>query len=745
MSASRHAPRLLCCVLVLLAALGAFPRPLRAQEEPVEAYSVDLVSQPVWHRPSDPLNIRISIRNNGQVPMEGFLLSLTAHPVVGTRSALHLSFDGTPGAVASALRAQEHDEEIAPGESASVLIDQPVSSLSSLAGITEGGVYPLTVTVSDPSGVVQYGELVTPLIVYPTPPEVPLNLALALPLNALPSRGPDGTFRDPTGNGVIPLEQAAGPDGWLTGLVEALEETAGELPPTERRVRAKPPRRKGKRTRGPRFRTIEVPQAGLRLGLAPTPRFVEELADIADGYRKVDREGSRSVGPDSPVPAAAREALDGLRGLLQEDGVQPLLVPYSFPDLPALVEYAPERIELELGEGAAVVESTLGIAVTPEWLFPPAGRMGAGTLEEIRFQDPDAAKHVLFQPGAFTPDATTAPVGCPVDFASFTCPVLVRTSLGATTGLVSDEGLQDRFVDIVQRDDQRLDLQRFFAETAAIRQEVPSVADRVVQVTVPSLWHPSGGIWKQLLQGLREAPWLATLTPDEAVSIRDPIPRTDSFVTELPALKIEPDLTFFDEVGETTGFVDDFRRMQPPEQLITRLRRNTLAAESRLWWPSDDLFENATSYLAGTRGEAQAQVSKVTIGGPAQINLTSQEGEIPLVVSNGTSFPTTVRIAVRSLQPDLTLTPQELEPQRISANDAYQFTIQAESRSSGIFPVEVTVETPGGELEIASKEVTVRSTEFNRVALAVTVGSFTFLVLFYLLRLVKRRRPQAAA
>ena len=732
-------------MLVLLAAVAAWPTPIGAQEEPPETYVLELENQPVWHRPSDPLDIRIRISNNGEVPIDGFLLSLTAHPVVGTRSALHLSFQGTPGAVASAL-SEEHDVEVAPGGSASVLIDEPLASLSSLAGITEGGVYPLTITVSDPTGVVQYDELTTPLIVYPTPPEVPLNLVVALPLNALASRGADGTYRDPTGGGEIPLEQAVGSEGWLTGLIAALDAEAGELLPIEKRVRVKQPRRKGPRGRGqgPRFRTIQVPQAGLRLGLAPTPRLIEELADAADGYRKVDGDASASVAVDAPPAAAARDALARLRDFLQEDGVQPLLVPYSFPDLPALVEYAPERVELEMEEGADVIESALGVAVSREWLFPPAGRMGARTLDEIRFQDPETAKHALFQASAFAGEATEAPVGCPETFASFTCPVVVRTSMGPTTGLLADEGLQDRFIQIVQRGDERLDLQRFFAETAAIRQELPSVANRAVQVTVPSLWHPSARTWSELLGGLRRAPWLTTVTPDEAIALRDPVQRTESFVTEMPALNIQPEESFFDEIGETTELVDDFRRMQPPDPLITRLRRNTLVAESRLWWPSDDLFENASAYLTGTEAQTEAQVSKVTIGGPTQINLTSQEGEIPLVVSNGTSFPTTVRIAVRSLQPDLTLTPQELAPQRISANDAFQFTIQAESRSSGIFPVEVTVETPEGELEIATKEVTVRSTEFNRIALAVTVGAFAFLVFFYLLRLIKRRRPQDA-
>lgn len=739
MSCPSRSVRILSCALVLLAGLAAVPSDLARAQEEEPAYRLDLISQPVWHRPSDPLDIRLRISNDSEVPIEGFLLSLTAHTLVTTRSALHLSFEGTPGAVGSAI-SQEHDDEIPPGGSASIVLDEPVSSLSSLAGISEGGVYPLTITISD-SGVARYGEITTPLIVYPSEPEVPLNLALVLPLNGLPSRGPDGSFRPPVAGGPIPMEEAVSEGGWLSGLMAALEAEAGELPPLERRERLERPRRRPNRRAGPRFRTVEIPQEGLRLGLAPTPRFVEELADAADGYR---RAGEAEPGnEEEAVSAAASDLLTNLADLLGESGIQPLAAPYSFPDLPALIEHAPERVSIELEEGAGVIESELDLELDRGWLFPPAGRLDARTLEELRFDEPDLATNVLFQPRAFEGDSQTIEVGCPESFTSFTCPVMVRTAQGPTTGLVADPGLQDRFVQIVNRGDDQLDLQRFFAETAAIRQELPSIGDRVAHTTVPSLWHPSPRLWMQFLSGLRAAPWLQTVTPSEAVELREPVVRTEELAPSFEPLANEPEPSFFEELEAGADLVERFRRMQPPEQLLTRLRRNILVAESRLWWPSLDLMQAAQGYIDSTEVEIEQQIEKVTIGGPEQINLTSQQGEIPLVVSNGTTFPTIVRVGIRSLQPDLTLSPEELEPQRINAGDAFQFTIQAASRSSGIFPVEVVVETPDGELEIATKQITVRSTEFNRVALGVTLGAFSFLVLFYVLRLFRRRRREA--
>jgi hypothetical protein len=735
---------LLCCALLLGGALTLRDSAVAQEETEQPTVDLRLLDQPVWHDPAtDPLGLRLRIVNRGFVAIEGFLLTIAAHPVVSTRSALHESFEGNAGAIVSAIP-KTYPKKIAPGQSFDIELEDPVSSLSSLGSIVENGVYPLTLTLLDDSGVIQHDALTTPLILYPEDPEVPLLLSLVVPLNDLPSEGPDGLFRDPLDRSRIPLEEAVAPSGWLTGLVQALEAQAGELPPLERTVRV-PPRRKGGKTRR---RRVRIPQEGLHLGLAPTPRFIQELADMADGYR---RASGQEEGEDEQVTAeseraeAARALLAELSGLVREDGIQSLLVPYSFPDIPALLRNTPERLEAELDVGSEVLGETLDIDVSRDWLFPPAGRIAAQSLEEIRFADADTARFTLFHPDAFGDDELVVQEGCPEAFASFTCPVSVRTTQGPTVGLVGDRGLQERFAALMEGTDERLELQNFFAETAAIRQELPSIEDRVVQVTMPSLWHPSPLLSKRLLGGLRGAPWLQTVTPAEGVDVAKPEPRSEAFIQAFSALDKEPPTDLFEKISDTEAFLDDFRRMQPPEQLVERLRRNTLVAQSRLWWSNPDLLETADAYLEGTLDQAEAEIAKISVGGPSEINLTSREGEIPLVVSNGTGFPTTVSVSVTSPQPDLVLKPGSVPPQQIAADDTYQFTIEANARSSGIFPIEVVVQTSDGSLDLAYKKITVRSTEFNRIAVGLTLGALAFLVLFYLLRVARRRRTGSAA
>lgn len=744
MSPSSHLAHLLlrclCCASLVLGPLVA-TESVGAQEEPGQ-HSLDLrlLDQPVWQNPAtDPLGLRLRVTNRGVISAEGFLLTLAAHPAVSTRSGLHESFTGNAGAILSAT-SHSFPNRIEPEGSFDIDLDEPISSLASLGSATENGVYPVTLTLSDAAGVIQHDALTTPLILYPSEPEVPLYLSLILPLNDLPSERADGTFRDPLGGDLVPLEEAVAASGWLTGLVDALQAEAGELPPLERTIRV-PPKRKGGRARQ---RQVQIPQEGLRLGIAPTPRFIQELEDMADGYRRSSDDETRSVSADSDPAIAARELLSRLSGVLAEDGLQSLLVPYSFPDIPTLARHAPERLEAEFDEGAQVLAQTLGLEVSREWLFPPGGRIAVQSLDELRFADAETARYTIFNPDAFADDPLVEEEGCPQSFASFTCAVSVTTTQGATVGLVGDEGLQQRFADLIQGSDPRLALHNFFAETAAIRQELPSIENRVVHVTVPSLWHPTPLLTNRLLAGLRQAPWLATVTPAEAVELDEPQPRSEDFIQAFPPLEKEPPSGFFEDIARAQDFLDDFRRMQPPEQLLERLRRNLLVAESRMWWTRPELLVAADAYLEETVQQAEAQIEKITIGGPTEINLTSRTGEIPLVVSNGTGFPTTVSVSVTSPQPDLVLEPDSVAPQLIAADDTFQFTVEANARSSGIFPMEVAVETSDGSLQLAYKKITIRSTEFNRIAVGMTVGAFAFLVLFYLVRVARRPRRENA-
>ena len=723
--------RWIVALLSLCVIPAAIPWPAAAQlpETPV---TLRLIDQPLWHSPGDPLGFELGIENGSDEGLEGFLLRIEGHSRASSRSALHEAFDGNPGFSSSSFSKIYEEVQVPVGETHTVRVTEPISDLSAISTAPGGGVFPVTISLFEPGGGELIDSLTTPLIYYPTPPEVPLGFSMVVPLNDVPSRSPDGSFVVEPISASVRVEDAVQPGGWLDALLN--EPDRATIPPEPEPE----PRRRSRGRRGRKARPDEPPAPpALRLALAPTPRFVEELADLADGYPR----GDLTRRPDSATARAADTAVKTLRTVLRRESVQPLLSPYSFPDLPGVTD----RLALEDGlipqftHGRAVLLKELGLDLQGDWLFPPAGRLDAGTLQDLRAIDAGFG-HVLLTEESFHSDPEVAPLGCPGSSPSFVCPIQIQGP-GQITGLLTDDGVQNRFADLVDGIDPRLGVQNFFAETAMIREEAPGVSGRVVQATMPSLWHPEGATIRRIVRGLRSAPWLQPLTPQEALQTGlEPSPRR--LVPALSRLAIQdPTEGLFDSIASTQDLVESFQLIRPPAALTQRLTRNLLVAQSRLWGASPLLTERADTYVEKTLAETEGELDKITVGGTDEIRLTSQRGEIPLEVFNEASYP--VSLNVRVVSPDLRLDetfPLALQPDRFQ-----QITVDIAARSSGIFPVEVSLETPDGSYEIDTRSITVRSTEFNQIAVVITIGALVFLVLFYLVPGLRRRAPHAEA
>ncbi len=717
--------RALCVVALLLTTMAT---PQAAGQVPSSDVHLQLIRQPLWHQPGKSLGIALRITNDRDEPLGGFLLRIEGHPRVSSRSALHETFDGNPGFSLSSFTIDHSDERIAAGEARIIKITEAVTELASLEAAADGGVYPVTISLLDAQGSTLFDDLTTSVIYYPTPPEVPLGIALTLPLNEIPARDPEGIYPyDPTSN-TWPLEAAVAEAGWLTGWLVALDATTNP-PAPEPEV----DRRSGRKRRRPRP-TPEPPRP-LHVSLAPVPRFIEELQEMSNGFRRAEDDEVRQVRRDGAPAMAASRALDRVATVLQRESVQTLLVPYAFPDLPAVAASLPieQGLNPQFVHGHDVLADALGIEVSTRWIFAPAGRLDAATLADLKTGTIEGFEHTLFAEDSLERPTDVPLLGCPSPSPSITCPAVVREE-GSTRGLVTDTGIQDRFADLARIGADRLHLQNLFAETAMIREETPGVAGRVVQATVPSLWHPTPDVARFLLQGLMDAPWLLTLTPDEGLQTDVP-PSARRLVRTLTGLEAEPPSALFTSISEAQDLIDSFKLVRPPEDLTRRLSRNLLLAQSRMWATNDFLRAQGERYVAETLSETQQELDKITIGGVEEIRLTSQQGEIPIEVFNDATYDVNVNVRIES--PDLRI--NETHPHVLQAGRFQQITVDVNARTSGIFPVEISLETPDGSYEIDSRSITVRSTEFNQVAVIITIGALAFLVLFYVVRGLRRR------
>lgn len=721
MSGFRLASRAGAALAAAALAVAAAPAEHGAAAQlPTPAAELELVRQPVWHGPDDPFGIEVRIANLGSAPLDGYGLVVGVQNRVETRSALHNSYDLSIVEATNSLPVLSlPDEPLPPGESVTVEVDEPLSSLVLLGATGENGVYPLKLSLQDSAGLT-LDTVTTQLLFYAEPQEVRLTIVPVLPIHDVPARGPGGVFH-PDEHGYR-LEEAVAEDGWLTALVEILEE---ETAPAQR------PARRGRRgPRGP------PPPAPLRLGLAPSPRLVEELADMADGYRRGAADEIVSVGADEPAARAAADILARLRRVLEADGVQLIVAPYAFADLPSLAADQ-GSIGRQMTEAAVVLRSVLGRDVLgdvdPGWVFAPGGRIDSASLQELPYGGGAELKTL------FSPDSLDVPLdpelsGCPVEALSLACPLTVRSGAsGPLTGYAFDPDVQRHLVQMADPDDGRLAMQRFFAETAMVREESPGI-DRVLMASTSSAWHPTRRDIRTFVRNIARAPWLAAATPEDGLALTEF--RADrTLVAGAPALHSQPPTSYFGTVAEAAEMVDHFASVSPPEAIAERLRRNILVSVARSWWGGRE--DEGIGYATAARDEVEDEFAKIGAVGASETTLTSREGAIQFIVFNDTGYEVEINVRLDA-RGDLEVT----EPNRslTIADNQQTMSYPVTARASGIFPITVRLETPDGFEIQEPQTITVRSTEFNEIALGLTFGALAFLVLFYIVRAARRRR-----
>jgi len=690
-------PLVVCSALIALALAGPLEPPAaRAQETETGDVTIELVDQPVSYDTDSNLNIKIRVSNQSPETLDGFALNLGRESRLTSRSDLQSSFESPPGLAIEALT-RVVGQAIAPDESLVVTLDDPVAEV--LAG-DEGGIYPASINLLEEGGSTPLDSLTTHLMYYPDGAESQLNFVVAIPLNDVPSRGPDGGFVVDAADDRPTIEEAVGARGWLNRTVSELNRRGGRL----------------------------------RVGLAPTPRLVEEIADMSDGYRRGDEE----VSEDSPEAQAASEVLEQIRQVLNIDGVQPLLVPYANPDLPSMAANgAAGHVATQITLAETLLSDVLDVDVDRSWLFPPGERTNADSLELMKLTS-NVGEKTFFSESSLIEEANPPLGGCPIEGLTAACPVSVSTQAGETIGYRSDPGLQNRLSALARDDDDRLNLQRFFAETAMIREEQPSRTDRIVQVTLPSLWYPRPATIRTLYGGLTSAPWLRTVTPEEGLELG--IDRIDRRVEDgTGEVPNEIDAFGYDVIEEAESTIESFNSVGPPVAMYQRLLRNTLVAESRNWWESEELATRGLSYARASAQEARSEMDKVSIEVSERITLTSRAEDIPVRVLNNAGYPVKVRFQLESPQ-------FRFEDEQIQTFETGRtpLTIPVRAESSGFFRVTMALITPDGSEVIAESEPTVRSTEFNNVALTITIGALFFLIAFYLLRWYRRRNAPPA-
>jgi hypothetical protein len=497
-----------------------------------------------------------------------------------------------------------------------------------------------------------------------------------------------------------------------------------------------------------RFTThlVHLPQlpTAPKLGLALHLPFAAEFGLPADGPRHLDNvddlatssqalEAARSL-PFSLAPAPetiatlaalneddAARALDMLRRVTAEHPV--IALPYVPVSVPAFV--------------TADLEDELALQL----------RRGADTVGEILRAQPDARTWLATEPVDL--DSVDQLVGrglrrmvavdnllepIPDQSVTLTRPFLLGGSHHVVPGTVADSGLGGYFNNSPQ---QALQAHHLLADLAVLWLDAPG-DDRRAVVAVPQReWKPNRAFLDALVAGLSQNPVAEAVALDTVFSAVDPaltargVPLVRNPVEPPPG----PGL------GEVASEIRERRRQLASLATVTGDSTSALGVlEQRLLIAQSSALRSTRqrdAYLDAVEAGVTDELDAIDMPEVRSITLTARRGQIPVTFQNRTGSPVKVVVSVQSDKlefPDGDSRPLELARR----NTTERFSVVA--RTSGAFPLRITLVSPDGNLVIGRARVTVRSTAASGVSLLVSVGAALFLAVWWGRHVIRGRR-----
>lgn len=686
------APTMRRLVSLLLATLGLLIGPALpvvpvpdAIAQETGTVRLTLLSTTPWNSTWHPTNqrelvVRFRAENLTSSPIGDLSIGVTLFDRLITRTAYEESLTTDPP-IALDVETYTREDAIAPGGTRDFTVPFTLDSL----GIDpdQSGVYPLKVDLR--SGFTSLAAIRTPVVFLVREPEEPLRLSWTVVLHHPIAFGPDDVFAS------TELESSLAPGGRLASQIQALLGVLDQpLPPA--------------------------------LDLAIAPLLLIQLQDMADGYRVAEGDGVREVPAGEGASALAERALGDLRTIAQSSTVRVSALPFSAAELPSLVAGGLSRdFIIQLERGRDVVADALGVVPTASVLRPPGAALDEDTLREL--EGTGVATLV-------TGPSTVEPEPHPLGFAG---PATASLGDGGLRAIVPDPNVSNLLQSGLPTLDPVRTAQAILGELASIWQEQPSEVRGIALVLSEDLSAPPA-FFGALLRAVAEAPWLrpmhasefvSAFVPEERSALTAPVPRRFSSF-------------YIEELRKARRQVDTYRSMLvEPSTEPARLDTLLLLAESREYLSSPD---GGMAFIDAVRSAVGTVFQAVTVDSVDEITLTSRTGAgVPVTVNNAADE--TLRVSVLLESPHLvSAASQDLE---LPPGESQSVTFRVDPRSTGRFEVRLTVVAPGGRL-LFEDTLTLRSTVYNRIALAITIAAAIVLLALWVRRFLPRRAPKHA-
>ena len=682
----RRFPAALLFVLLMSSAI-----PAAGQEEPAAAVELRLLEQTPWNSPERGqrvLTIRVRAENLGTEDLGSLSLFFTVYARTGGRLEYEASLSGDATVQLFADPARPVDGTLPAGEERDLVFRHRLEPLHDRGGTA---VYPMKLELR--SDDVPLATIRSPILYISPDPEVePLRVATTVVLADRLRQDPSNRFLDRS------LEQAVAEGGWLRNVVAALQQ-----------------------------------DDDLVATLAISPVLLRQLDDMRDGYEVIG-EDAGAVGEGVGGAADAAGLLNQLSELVAEGTPDLAAYPFAGPSLPALAAGGLDRdIRNQLLRGAALTERVLGRAPDPGLIRPPHSQLDGESMGELEAAAEEEPPTVLLDAGTalppedlegrgFSPAAAGRVQGGDVELPA----ILANGSLQSVLDAVSDDPV--------------LRAQAALGELVVVHQEQPGVL-RGLAVVLGDARRPEGRFVGPFLAGLRSIPLLRPQRAGEFVSEL----RTDA---EFPLVERSvPRFTtdYEGAIREARDEIARFRLVFPEaSSLVSTMGELVLLAEAQQFIRDE---RAGRGFLTRVHGIAEGRLRLVApVGAEQPVTLASRNGRVPVSIRNDTEEPVHLRLRLLS---------SGLRFERDGVFDVVvepgvrSFSFFAQTRRGGRFPVDVVLcapDTPpedcepGSSAAIASAQVIVRSTVYNRVALVLTIGAALFLLAGWGRRVIRRAR-----
>lgn len=677
---------LLVLATLLGPALGAAARPVAAQDAPPTAERaplqprlVELTSTSTFVAPDGVVELAFRLDD----APAGATVDLALHPRVQNRIRF--------GETVAGLRL---------GNPVRAFRDLPAADLPRDAGgvvrlsfqlVTEGepplagfvladqGVYPLSLTVLDPEGQ-ELDRLITHVVRLPEPGEQPDANPLAVAV-VVPLGGPPA-FR-PDGTAALDPADASSLEA-VAAAVAAEPELPVTLGPTPETVDALEP----------------AGHADLEATLAEAASGREVLASTyvplhLASWHALD--GTATIGDQL---AAGAEALDDRLGTEAVAGswvLDPTVDPAA---LAGLVDLGVEQVvvpeeQLEgLDPGDFPVTMTQSFALRDATgRLVPAVQADSALEAHLRSSDQPAlaANRALADLGVLALDLPLVPRGA-----------VLRTGVADAEVLAPFlAGLRSAGAP---------------APSAAPLLEAMTVDALVDHVAVAEAPDGSGDEGQVLVRGWR---WEAPLPLDDLAEGRADVERTIGAYRSM--------------VGEDDEAVRQSRR-------LVRMAGDVRPARPDAAAPSPPVDpERAQAFLDGATALVGARLGAVRAPEQVSVTLTASDASVPVVIDNGLDVEVRVLLHLRS---DKLVFPDGSPVEVTLAPGQNRVEVRVRARASGVFPVQTTITTPDGDLELDEARVRVRSAAVSGLGVLLSVGAGLFLCVWWARNWRKTRRAR---